>query len=86
MNILFLFLKSHFISANSADLDEMPHHAAFHLGLHYLPTYPFICLFVLILYVPVNSFQSCRDSSFWVEPVLSRELNVLLKDTMQCLW
>ena len=27
---------SFFILANSADPDEMPHYAAFHLGLHYL--------------------------------------------------
>ena len=30
-----------FILANSADPDEMQHYAAFHLGLHYLPNYPF---------------------------------------------
>ena len=29
------------IIANSADLDEMQHHAAFHLGLHCLPKYLF---------------------------------------------
>ena len=32
----------------------------------------FIRLFDLILYVPVNNFQSCRDGSSWVEPALSR--------------
>ena len=31
-----------------------------------------ICLFDLILYVPVKIFQSCWDGSSWVEPVLSR--------------
>ena len=30
-----------FILANSADPDEMPHHAAFHLGLHCLPMHLF---------------------------------------------
>ena len=40
--ILFLSLKIDFILANSADTDEMPHHAAFHLGLHCLPKYPFM--------------------------------------------
>ena len=32
-----------------------------------------ICLFDLMLYAPVNHFQSCWDNflSFWVEPVLS---------------
>ena len=32
--ILFLSLKISFVLANSADPDEMPHSAAFHLGLH----------------------------------------------------
>ena len=30
-----------FVFANSEDQDEMPHNVAFHLGLHYLPKYPF---------------------------------------------
>ena len=34
---MFLSLKIVFIFANSADPDEMPYYAAFHLGLHYLP-------------------------------------------------
>ena len=29
-------------------------------------------VFDLILYVPVNIFQSCWDGSSWVEPVLSK--------------
>ena len=33
-------LKIDFVSANSADPDEMPLHAAFHLGLHCLQKYP----------------------------------------------
>ena len=28
------FPRSHFVSANSADPDEMPHSVSFHLGLH----------------------------------------------------
>ena len=32
-----------------------------------------ICLFDLIFYVPVNSFQLCQGGSFWVEPVLSKD-------------
>ena len=35
-NILFLSLKIDFILANSADPDEMPPYAAFHLGLYCL--------------------------------------------------
>ena len=38
---VFLFLKVVLILANSADPDEMQHYAAFHLGLHCLPTYSF---------------------------------------------
>ena len=32
-----IFLKIIFAFANSADLDEMPPYAVFHLGLHCLP-------------------------------------------------
>ena len=38
---LFMFLKMVLIKAISADSDEMQHYAAFHLGLHCLPKYPF---------------------------------------------
>ena len=38
---VFLSLKVVFIIANSADFDEMQHHAAFHRGLHCLPKYHF---------------------------------------------
>ena len=40
-NTVFLSLKNDFVLANSADLDEMLHYVAFHLGLHCLPKYPF---------------------------------------------
>ena len=36
---IFLSHKIVFILANCADPDEMPHNAAFHLGLHCLPKY-----------------------------------------------
>ena len=36
-NDVFLFMKIIFILANSADPDEMPPYAAFHLDLHCLP-------------------------------------------------
>ena len=39
-----------------------------------------ICLFNLILYVPSTIFQLNRDGSSWVEPVLSQDKCVLLKD------
>ena len=38
-------------------------------------------MFDLILYVPVNIFQLCRDGSTRVEPVLSKDKCVLLKNT-----
>ena len=37
---LFISLKIDFVSANSADPDEMLHYAAFHLGRHCLRKYP----------------------------------------------
>ena len=36
---VYLSLEIVFILANSAEPDEMQHHAAFHLGLHCLPKY-----------------------------------------------
>ena len=39
-----------------------------------------VCLFDLILYVPSIIFQLYRDESSWVEPVLSWDKCVLLKD------
>ena len=38
------------------------------------------CLFDLILYVPSTIFQLNRDGSSWVEPELSWDKGVLLKD------
>ena len=40
----------------------------------------FVCLFDLILYVPSTIFQLNRDRSSLVEPVLSKDKCVLLKD------
>ena len=39
-----------------------------------------LCLFDLTLYVPSTIFQLNRDRSSWVEPVLSWDKCVLLKD------
>ena len=39
-----------------------------------------ICLFDLILYIPSTIFQLNREGSSWVEPVLSSDKCVLLKD------
>ena len=40
-NMLYLSQKMNFVLGNSADPDEMPHNAAFHLGLHRLPKHPY---------------------------------------------
>ena len=40
-NVVFFCLKIFFTFTNSVDPDEMQHHAAFHLGLHCLPKFPF---------------------------------------------
>ena len=40
----------------------------------------FVCLFDLILYVPSTIFQLNKDGTSWVEPVLSYDKCVLLKD------
>ena len=40
----------------------------------------FVCFFDLILYVPSTIFQLNRDGSFWVEPILSYDNCVLLKN------
>ena len=40
-------------------------------------------LFGLIIYVPVNNFSVMPDGPSWVEPVLSMDKCVLLKDTRQ---
>ena len=41
---VFLFFKVVLILANSADPDETQQYATFHLGLHYLPKYPYTCI------------------------------------------
>ena len=40
----------------------------------------FVCLFDLILHVPSTIFQLNRDGSSWIEPVLSYDKCILLKD------
>ena len=42
-NIVYLSLKIDFVLANSADPGEMPHYAAFHLGLHCSTSYLLRC-------------------------------------------
>ena len=43
----------------------------------------FFFLFDLILYIPVNNFSFMSGRSSLVEPVLSKDKCVLLKDTAQ---
>ena len=47
-NIVIFFLKVDFVLTNSVELDEMPHYAAFRLGLHCLPKFPFIGVFLFL--------------------------------------
>ena len=42
-----------------------------------------VCLFNLILYIPVNNLSVISGGSSCVEPTLSKDLCVLLKDTTQ---
>ena len=54
----------------------------FHITINML-----ILLFVcLSFYVPSTICQVFGDGSYWVEPVLSKDLCVLLKDTTQWRW
>ena len=46
----------------------------------YLEAWCHYCLFDLNLYVPSTIFQLNRDGYFWVEPVLSWDKCVFLKD------
>ena len=45
---LFLSLKIDFVLAYRADPDEMPHYAAFHLGLRWLTKFPFVGFYSII--------------------------------------
>ena len=71
--------------------DHMTSNQVFSLNLQAFPPFAeiviatvisgwlFVCLFDLILYVPVNIFRWCRDGSSWVEqPVLSKDKFVCL--------
>ena len=51
---VFLFLKIVLTSAKSVYPDEMSCYAAFHLGLHCLPKYPF------------KGFQHTRVKALWI--------------------
>ena len=64
-------MKIVLILANSTDPDEMQHYAAFYLGLHCLPKYPFI---------GVSSIQ--RVKQYIEGPALKciRELNLSILD------
>ena len=47
-------------------------------------TFFFVVVFYLLLYIQSTVFQLCQDWSSWVEPVLSSDNCVLLKNTTQC--
>ena len=47
---VFLSMKIVYIYANSADPDEMPNYAGFHLGLHCLTKYLFLVCFFFFFF------------------------------------
>ena len=67
----FLSLKGGCTCSSESTLVKMPHCWKSHVTAN---------LFDLILYVPSTIFQLNRDGSSWVEPVLSKDKCVLLKD------
>ena len=56
-NVIFLSLKIDSILANSADPDEMPPYAAFHLGLHGLPKYLMVHRGLFGLYAVIKLYN-----------------------------
>ena len=69
-----LFLKIVFILANSANSDEMPPYAAFHLGIHCLPKYLFTTTFLPVSRMkmrgPVAQLVTClaTDTCLTADP------------------
>ena len=57
----FLSLKIVLILANSADPDEMQHYAAFFLGLHCLPKYPFTGFILGCRTMSLPHYAVCRS-------------------------
>ena len=70
-NTITLKIKSHNINSLCVHHNPEP--------FKHIKTF-FVCLFDLILYVPSTIFQLYRDGSSWVEPVLSKDKCVVLKD------
>ena len=56
-NIILPSMKIDFVSANSVGPDEMPRHAAFHLGPHLGPHY----MFAKVPVLGVSGFQRVKD-------------------------
>ena len=52
-----MFYRNFHVNANSVDPDQMPHSAAFDLGLHCLPITLYILCFIEI---PVFNAKQCR--------------------------
>ena len=70
--MMSLSLKAALILANSAGPDEMQHHAAFHLGLHCLPKYPFRGI------QRVNKVDLSKDDKSSVLPCLLKYMKTSL--------
>ena len=78
------FIGMSLLNANSEDLDQTPHRAAFDLDLNCLPItflwdarHNFSCLFVLRFYGPVNPVGSCRMLSVYPTTLLLGRLSSL---------
>ena len=80
IKLYFLSRKIVFVLANSVNPDEMPHYAAFHLGLHCLPKYSFrshqlgLDSFDIQAFVLVN-----MGRDLWLDLKLGELLNVKRK-------
>ena len=68
-----------FILVNSADLDEMPHSVAFHLGLHCFPKYLFMglcaCNALSICYWPINLSKYQSPAEITAGVITLKDLN-----------
>ena len=91
---VFAWLTEYFRACHTCRVERHFPRSPFKFGKHRLSSHwltaifhrsskAFFCLFDLIPYVPVNNFSVMSDGSSWVEPVLSKDQCVLLKNTTQ---
>ena len=65
-NLKCFLLMMDLILANSVDPDEKQQYAAFYLGLHYLPKYPFRVQYINFLYniIYIKIFQQMFQENY----------------------